>query len=170
MTVAFAVSFVVLPIWAALTGQGSFKCHPAPAMLVPLFMAAVGPDVGRGGPPREVGQIQQGSGGDHDVTGVNALTSGHHAGSMAPLDYDTDREMLQVMLSQIGLAEPPDARLLWIRNTRTLAGRRLRARLPSARMVALRPPLASRRGERYPGRRQVSLFTEPASWRSHERT
>ena len=41
--------------------------------------------------------------------------------AMIPLDYPNDREMLQVMLSQIGLTEPPDARLLWIRNTMSLA-------------------------------------------------
>ena len=41
--------------------------------------------------------------------------------AMIPLDYPTDGEMLQVMLSQIGLTEPPDAKLLWIRNTMALA-------------------------------------------------
>ena len=52
-----------------------------------------------------------------NTTRVNALTSGHYTGSMIPLDYATDREMLDVMLREIGLTEPPDARLLWIRNT-----------------------------------------------------
>ena len=54
---------------------------------------------------------------DVTTTRVNALTSGHYTGSMCPLDYATDREMLDVMLREIGLAEPPDAKLLWIRNT-----------------------------------------------------
>ena len=58
---------------------------------------------------------------DMDVTRVNSLTSGHHAGSMTPLDYGTDAQMLQAVLSQIGLTEPPDAKLLWIRNTLALA-------------------------------------------------
>ena len=58
---------------------------------------------------------------DMDATRVNALTSGHFTGSMMPLDYDTDSEMLQSMLAQIGLTEPPDAKLLWIRNTLALA-------------------------------------------------
>ncbi len=57
---------------------------------------------------------------DADVMRINTLTSGHLLGSMVPLDYDTDSEMLQIMLSQIGLAEPPDAKLLWIRNTLAL--------------------------------------------------
>ena len=51
---------------------------------------------------------------------MNAITSGHFTGAMAPLDYATDTEMLGDMLAQIGLTEPPDARLLWIRNTQVL--------------------------------------------------
>jgi hypothetical protein len=56
-----------------------------------------------------------------NTTRVNALTSGHYTGSMTPLDYATDREMLDVMLREIGLTEPPDAKLLWIRNTLSLS-------------------------------------------------
>ena len=41
--------------------------------------------------------------------------------AMIPLDYPTDREMLQAMLSQIGLTQPPNAKLLWIHNTMALA-------------------------------------------------
>ena len=58
---------------------------------------------------------------DVGMTRVNALTGGFTMEAMIPLDYPTDRKMLQVMLSQIGLTEPPDARLLWIRNTMSLA-------------------------------------------------
>ena len=58
---------------------------------------------------------------DVGMTRVNALTGGFAMEAMIPLDYPTDREMLQVMLSQIGLTEPPEARLLWIRNTMSLA-------------------------------------------------
>lgn len=58
---------------------------------------------------------------DRKVTRINTMTSGHYMGSMVPLDYDTDREMLQVMLAQIGLTEPADAKLLWIRNTKDLS-------------------------------------------------
>ena len=58
---------------------------------------------------------------DVGMTRVNALTGGFAMEAMIPLDYPADREMLQVMLSQIGLTEPPDARLLWIRNTMALA-------------------------------------------------
>ena len=41
--------------------------------------------------------------------------------AMIPLDYSTDYEMVQVMLSQIGLTQPANAKLLWIRNTLELA-------------------------------------------------
>ncbi len=58
---------------------------------------------------------------DVRMTRVNALTGGFYMEAMTPLDYPTDREMLEVMLSQIGLTEPPDAKLLWIRNTMALA-------------------------------------------------
>ena len=56
-----------------------------------------------------------------ETTRINALTSGHIFGSMTPLDYETDHEMLNAMLPVIGLTEPSDAKLLWIRNTLELA-------------------------------------------------
>ena len=40
---------------------------------------------------------------------------------MLPLDYDTDSDMMHVMLSQVGLVKPLDARMMWIRNTVTVA-------------------------------------------------
>lgn len=58
---------------------------------------------------------------DLRVTRVNSLTSGHFTGSMIPIEFDTDARLLEVMLAQIGLTEPPRARLLWIRNTLSLA-------------------------------------------------
>ena len=58
---------------------------------------------------------------DVKITRVNALTGGFYMEAMTPLDYPTDREMLQVMLSQIGLIQPTDAKLLWIHNTMALA-------------------------------------------------
>ena len=48
---------------------------------------------------------------------LNALISGHVSAAMIPLDYETDREMLEAALSTIGMAAPPDAKLLWIHNT-----------------------------------------------------
>jgi hypothetical protein len=48
---------------------------------------------------------------------LNALVSGHVSAAMQPLDYETDREILDAALSTLGLAPPQDARLLWIANT-----------------------------------------------------
>ena len=58
---------------------------------------------------------------DVNKTRINVLTGGYHMEAMIPLDYPTDYEMIQVMLSQIGLTQPADAKLLWIRNTLELA-------------------------------------------------
>jgi hypothetical protein len=55
------------------------------------------------------------------ATRLNAITAGHLPGAMLPLDYETDREILDVALSTIGLVDPLDARLLWIKNTLELA-------------------------------------------------
>ncbi|MEE8453119.1 MAG: lactate racemase domain-containing protein [Thermoguttaceae bacterium] len=48
---------------------------------------------------------------------LNALISGHVSAAMIPLDYETDREMLEAALSTIGMTAPPDGKLLWIHNT-----------------------------------------------------
>jgi hypothetical protein len=58
---------------------------------------------------------------DPRATRLNALTSGHIAACMAPPDYETDREMLAAALGTIGLVEPHNARLLWIKDTLDLA-------------------------------------------------
>ncbi len=54
---------------------------------------------------------------DFAATRLNGLVSGHISAAMPPLDYETDRQMLSAALETIGLAEPPDARLLWIADT-----------------------------------------------------
>ena len=58
---------------------------------------------------------------DVNATRVNALTGGYFFEAMLPLDYDTDSDMMHVMLSQVGLVKPLDARMMWIRNTVTVA-------------------------------------------------
>ena len=58
---------------------------------------------------------------DFAATRLNVLTSGRVAAAMCPLDYETDRQMLELALSTVGLVEPQDARLLWIPNTLRLA-------------------------------------------------
>ncbi len=54
---------------------------------------------------------------DFEAMRLNAITAGHISAGMLPLDYETDREILDLALSTIGLTERSDARLLWIRNT-----------------------------------------------------
>jgi hypothetical protein len=58
---------------------------------------------------------------DVQATRINCLTGSHATAAMLPLDYETDREMLDVMLSVIGLRPPGDARLMWIQNTLKVA-------------------------------------------------
>jgi hypothetical protein len=40
---------------------------------------------------------------------------------MMPFDYPTDRAALEAALPTIGLVEPQDAKILWIKNTLDLA-------------------------------------------------
>ena len=54
---------------------------------------------------------------DPRVTRINCLTGGRPAAAMRPLDYATDRQMLDAALQAIGLKSPSEAGLLWIRNT-----------------------------------------------------
>jgi hypothetical protein len=58
---------------------------------------------------------------DFAATRLNGLVSGHIGAAMPPLDYETDREMLAAALGTIGLAEPAEAKLLWIADTLHLA-------------------------------------------------
>ena len=57
---------------------------------------------------------------DFAATRLNAITAGHISAAMPPLDYETDREMLDASLANIGLTEPAQARILWIANTLNL--------------------------------------------------
>jgi hypothetical protein len=58
---------------------------------------------------------------DVRITRINCLTSGNVAACMMPVNFDTDREILDAALPTIGLTEPLDAKILWIRNTLDLA-------------------------------------------------
>ena len=58
---------------------------------------------------------------DQRTTWINGLTSGHMSAAMYPLNFDSDREVLDAALPTIGLRQPLDARLLWIPNTLHLA-------------------------------------------------
>jgi hypothetical protein len=54
---------------------------------------------------------------DVAATRLNALTAGDLTAAMLPLDYETDAEILEAALPMIGLRQPAEARILWIRNT-----------------------------------------------------
>ncbi|GIW94032.1 MAG: hypothetical protein KatS3mg110_2073 [Pirellulaceae bacterium] len=54
---------------------------------------------------------------DVRATRINCLTGGHVTGAMLPLDYETDREILDAAFSVIGLRPPEAARLMWIHHT-----------------------------------------------------
>ena len=58
---------------------------------------------------------------DVHATRTNCLTGSHATAAMSPLDYETDREILDVLLSVIGLRERSTARLMWIQNTLQVA-------------------------------------------------
>ena len=58
---------------------------------------------------------------DVHATRTNALTGGHGTAAMIPLDYETDAEILNRALVSVGLTQPQNAKLLWIKNTLELA-------------------------------------------------
>jgi hypothetical protein len=58
---------------------------------------------------------------DKNKTYINCLTSGYPQAAMSPLPFPTDQAALDAALPIIGMAEPPDAKLLWIHNTLELA-------------------------------------------------
>ena len=57
---------------------------------------------------------------DWNATRTNALVSGDIAVAKRPLDFSTDKQMLDAALSTVGLTEPENSRLMWIKNTKDL--------------------------------------------------
>jgi hypothetical protein len=58
---------------------------------------------------------------DQQVTRTNGLTSGSVDAVMLPISFDTDRELLDAALPTIGMAEPRNLKIVWIKNTLQLA-------------------------------------------------
>lgn len=58
---------------------------------------------------------------DRSATNTNAVTGEHPESGMIPLVYASDREAIDAALQTIGLVEPPDARVVHIRDTLHLA-------------------------------------------------
>ncbi len=52
-----------------------------------------------------------------EATRINCLTAGHISAAMMPLDFPTDRAVIETALPTIGMIEPADAKIVWIRNT-----------------------------------------------------
>lgn len=57
---------------------------------------------------------------DLNTTWINCLTGGHVEAARLPMYRDTDSDTLDAALSQIGMTEPVDAKMLWIQNTKKL--------------------------------------------------
>ncbi len=55
------------------------------------------------------------------ITSINCITGGHPEAAMIPIDFSTDQELFAGALSTIGMTEPADARVMWIRDTLSLA-------------------------------------------------
>ncbi len=58
---------------------------------------------------------------DRHATWTNIITSGNLGGMKYPMHFETDREILDIALPSIGLTPPPEAKVLWIKNTLHLA-------------------------------------------------
>jgi Lactate racemase N-terminal domain len=58
---------------------------------------------------------------NREATWINALASSSVDSVMLPIHFETDREILDAALPTIGLTEPPQAKVLWIKNTLHLA-------------------------------------------------
>jgi hypothetical protein len=52
-----------------------------------------------------------------EITRINCLTAGHAPAAMMPIDFPTDLAVIEAALATVGLVEPPDAKVLWIKNT-----------------------------------------------------
>lgn len=54
---------------------------------------------------------------NYNATRVNCVTSGHVTAGMLPIYFDTDQEMIAAAISTIGLRNPENSRVMWIKNT-----------------------------------------------------
>jgi len=54
---------------------------------------------------------------DQRITNINCETAGHVTAAMIPIAKQTDREIIDLALTCIGMVEPPQAKLMWIPNT-----------------------------------------------------
>jgi hypothetical protein len=58
---------------------------------------------------------------DRRITAINSITGGHSSAAAIPIWFDTDREVMENALTTIGLATPPQAKVIQIPDTLHLA-------------------------------------------------
>jgi len=58
---------------------------------------------------------------DQKITRINCITGGHVIAAMMPLDYESDQEIMDVVLQSCGLTPAAQLRLIWVRNTLDVA-------------------------------------------------
>ena len=58
---------------------------------------------------------------DRKITAINCVTGLHPTAAMIPIAYDTDREVIAQALQTCGLIEPPQAKVIQIKDTLHLA-------------------------------------------------
>jgi len=54
---------------------------------------------------------------DLHATYINVITGQHISAAAIPMHYPTDKQVLGIALESLGLIEPEDARVCWIKNT-----------------------------------------------------
>ncbi|MEE2640865.1 MAG: lactate racemase domain-containing protein [Planctomycetota bacterium] len=52
-----------------------------------------------------------------ESTRINCLTSGHVTAGMSPIDFATDRQMIDEALNTVGFCDAKTAKMMWIKNT-----------------------------------------------------
>jgi hypothetical protein len=52
-----------------------------------------------------------------EMTRINCLTAGHIAAAMMPIDFLTDRAVIEAAVPTLGMVDPAAVKLVWVRNT-----------------------------------------------------
>ncbi len=52
-----------------------------------------------------------------EIMRINCVTSAHATAGAVPIHFDTDREVLEAIMSQVGRTEPSELRWMWIKDT-----------------------------------------------------
>lgn len=52
-----------------------------------------------------------------EITRINCLTAGHVTAAMSPIDFPTDKEIIDQALNTVGFCNAKTAKIMWIKNT-----------------------------------------------------